>query len=67
MRLVDDLLEVSRITRGVIEVRHEPVDLAFVVRSAIETSRPVIEAARHELTVDAAGRDASRSPATRYD
>lgn len=51
IRLVDDLLEISRITRGLVEVRHEPVDLTFVVRSAIETSRPTIEAARHQLEV----------------
>jgi signal transduction histidine kinase/CheY-like chemotaxis protein len=52
IRLVDDLLEVSRITRGIIDVQREPLDLAFVVRSAIETSRPAIEGAQHELTVD---------------
>lgn len=51
IRLVDDLLEVSRITRGLIEVRSEPVDLSFVLRSAIETSRPAIESARHMLDV----------------
>ena len=51
IRLVDDLLEVSRITRGLIEVRHEPVDLSFMLRSAIETSRPVLESARHKLEV----------------
>jgi signal transduction histidine kinase/ActR/RegA family two-component response regulator len=52
IRLVDDLLEVSRITRGVIDVQREPLDLAFVVRAAIDTSRPVLEAAGHELTVE---------------
>jgi CheY-like chemotaxis protein len=52
VRLVDDLLEVSRITRGVIEVRRDSLDLTSIVRSAIDTSRPAIEAARHELTVD---------------
>ena len=41
VRLVDDLLEVSRITRGVIEMQREPLDLAFIVHSAIETSRPL--------------------------
>ena len=39
-RLVDDLLEVSRITRGIIEVRKEPLDLTAIVSAAIETSRP---------------------------
>jgi CheY-like chemotaxis protein/two-component sensor histidine kinase len=51
VRLVDDLLDVSRITRGRIELRTEAVDLAAVVRSALETSRPLIEAAGHRLTV----------------
>ena len=52
VRLVSDLLEVSRITRGLIEVRREPVDLAFVIHSAIDTSRPAIDAAGHVLTVE---------------
>jgi len=52
IRLVEDLLEVSRITRGVIEVRHEPVDLGSVVRAAIETSRPLLDAAQHDLKLD---------------
>jgi signal transduction histidine kinase/ActR/RegA family two-component response regulator len=52
VRLVDDLLEVSRITRGVIDLQRERIDLATVLRSAIDTSRPAVEAAGHELTVD---------------
>jgi signal transduction histidine kinase len=48
-RLVDDLLEVSRFTRGKISLHLERIDIATVLRSAIETSRPVIDAARHEL------------------
>jgi PAS domain S-box-containing protein len=51
VRLVDDLLEVSRITRGTLALRKEPVELAAVVRNAIETSDPLIRAARHELSV----------------
>jgi signal transduction histidine kinase len=43
VRLVEDLLEVSRITRGVIEVRKEPLELGAVLCAAIETSRPMIE------------------------
>lgn len=50
-RLVDDLLDVSRITLGRIQILKERVDLAAALRSAIETSRPVIEAAGHKLTV----------------
>ena len=51
VRLVDDLMEVSRITRGKIELRKDAVALADVIAAAIETSRPLIEAARHELAV----------------
>jgi len=50
-RLVDDLLDVSRITRGKIELRRERVELATVVHSAVEASRPLIEKWGHELTV----------------
>ena len=52
VRLVNDLLEVSRITRGLVEVQREPIDLAFVLHSAIDTSRPVVDAAGHQLSVD---------------
>jgi len=51
VRLVDDLMEVSRITRGKVELRAEPVDLAAVIRSAVESSRPLIEAAGHQLAI----------------
>jgi signal transduction histidine kinase/ActR/RegA family two-component response regulator len=51
VRLVDDLLEVSRITRGKIELKRENVDIAVIVRNAVETSRPLIDAALHSLTV----------------
>jgi signal transduction histidine kinase/DNA-binding response OmpR family regulator len=51
VRMVDDLLDVSRITRGKITLRTEAVDLAAVVADAVETSRPVIDQRRQELTV----------------
>jgi PAS domain S-box-containing protein len=51
IRLVDDLLEVSRITGGKIELRREPVAVATILESAVETSRPLIESASHRLTV----------------
>jgi CheY-like chemotaxis protein/two-component sensor histidine kinase len=51
VRLIDDLLDVSRISRNKMELRRSRVPLADVVRSAVETARPAIEAARHELTV----------------
>jgi CheY-like chemotaxis protein len=50
-RMVDDLLDVSRITRGKIELRKEVVDLASVVDRTVEATRPLIEDRRHELTV----------------
>jgi len=49
-RLVDDLLDVSRMSRGRIELRKEPTDLAEVVATAIETARPLIELRGHHLT-----------------
>jgi signal transduction histidine kinase len=52
VRLVDDLLEISRITRGLIEIRREPLDLLGAVRHAIDTSRPALDAASHTLVVD---------------
>lgn len=51
VRLVDDLLEVSRITRGKIELRRERVELARVVHSAVEVSGPLIDAARQQLSI----------------
>jgi PAS domain S-box-containing protein len=52
VRLVDDLMEVSRITRGKIDLRRQRVELAAIVGSAVETTRPLIDAAGHVLTVD---------------
>jgi PAS domain S-box-containing protein len=49
VRMVDDLLDVSRISRGLIELRKERVDLTSVLHHALETSRPLIDASRHEL------------------
>jgi CheY-like chemotaxis protein/two-component sensor histidine kinase len=50
-RLVDDLLDVSRITQGKIELKMDSVDVAEVVAVAVETARPFIDAQEHELTV----------------
>ena len=50
-RLLDDLLDISRITRGKLELRREPVQLWSLLGSAIETSRPLLDARRHELVV----------------
>ncbi|MBL8953479.1 MAG: response regulator [Myxococcaceae bacterium] len=54
VRLVDDLLDVSRITNGKIELRREPIDLAHVVQSALTAARGAIEGNRHQLTLDIA-------------
>lgn len=53
-RLVDDLLDVSRIARGKVHLKREPVDLRTVITRAVETSRPAIDARRHTLTVSLA-------------
>jgi PAS domain S-box-containing protein len=55
VRLVDDLLEVSRITRGRIELQRTRLELAAAVRSALEASRPLIEASGHTLELDLPG------------
>ncbi len=51
VRLVDDLMDVSRISRDKLELRKGRVPLAAVLNSAVETSRPLIEQMGHELTV----------------
>jgi PAS domain S-box-containing protein len=51
VRLVDDLIDVSRITRNKIELRQERVELASVIYQSLETCRPLAESARHEVTV----------------
>ena len=51
VRLVDDLMDISRITRGRLELRRERVGLADVVSSAVESSRPLIEDMGHKLTL----------------
>jgi CheY-like chemotaxis protein/anti-sigma regulatory factor (Ser/Thr protein kinase) len=51
VRLVDDLLDVSRVTRGKIELKIESVEVGDVVVAAVETSRPYVDALEHTLTV----------------
>ena len=52
VRLVDDLLEVSRIDRGMLELRREHVELGSIVHNAMETSVPLIREAGHRLEVE---------------
>ncbi len=55
-RLVDDLLDVSRIARGKVELKSEIVELHGVVAQAIEMARPLVEQRAHALTVDVPAR-----------
>jgi signal transduction histidine kinase len=50
--LLDDLLDISRITRGTLELRRQRTTLAAIVESAVETARPAIEDKRQELSVE---------------
>lgn len=50
-RLIEDLLDVSRITRGTLTLKKEPVELREVVQHAVETVRPLIDSRRHALTI----------------
>jgi len=55
-RLVDDLLDVSRITRGRVELRKQATDLVDVIARAAETVAPLVEARQHRLTISQPGR-----------
>ncbi len=52
VRLVDDLMDVSRISRGKIELRKQPVEILAIVNSAVETSRSLIEKMGHALSLE---------------
>jgi len=52
VRLVDDLLDVSRITRGKVGLKRERVELSEIVARAVETASPLLEQQRHHLAVD---------------
>ncbi len=52
VRLIDDLLDLSRISRGKIQLRSERLELVKVIQQAVETSRPLIDQAGHELLID---------------
>jgi signal transduction histidine kinase len=51
VRLVDDLLDVSRITRGTVELRKERLDLTAIIHNAIAATRPVLDERRHRLSL----------------
>ena len=50
--LLEDLLDISRITRGTLQLRMEVVDLAEIVEAAVETARPIIDAKRHDFRTE---------------
>jgi signal transduction histidine kinase len=52
MRLVDDMLDIARITRGKLELRRERVDVAELVARSIESAAPAVEHRRHELVTE---------------
>jgi two-component system CheB/CheR fusion protein len=51
-RLIDDLLDISRITRGKIRLEAEPIDLGVAISRSVETVRPILEAHRHQFSVE---------------
>ncbi|HYD19668.1 MAG TPA: PAS domain-containing protein [Patescibacteria group bacterium] len=51
VRLVDDLMDISRITHGKIELRRDPVLLADIIHNAVETCQPLLTEKRHSLTL----------------
>src|SRR3954469_25696579 len=52
VRLIDDLLDVSRISRGKIQLRPEYLDATPVIHRAVEATRPLVEEKKHALVVD---------------
>jgi PAS domain S-box-containing protein len=55
IRLVDDLMDASRLTRNELQLRRERVDLASAIRTAIESTRSLMESAHHELSIELPG------------
>src|SRR5678815_1983957 len=53
-RIVEDMIDIARITRGSLAIQHAAIDLSEVIRQAVETSTPAIEASRHTLELDLA-------------
>jgi PAS domain S-box-containing protein len=51
-RIVDDLLDISRVTRGTLSIEKKPVEISALVQRALEAARPNIDAARHTLSVE---------------
>ena len=65
VRLIDDLLDMSRISSGSIELKRAPEDLATIIHTAVEINRPFLEARHHQLTLDIDRKLSSNCDATR--
>ncbi len=57
VRLIDDLMDVSRITRGKFELRKERIDLSVVLRRAVEAARPFLDTRQHRLEISLPGEE----------
>ncbi len=53
--MVDDLLDVSRVTRGLVEFEREPVDVRAIIAAAVEQADPVLQARHHKLVTESSG------------
>ncbi len=51
-RIVDDMIDIARVTRGAMSIEQAPVDMAEAVRRAVETAAPAVEAGRHRLDIE---------------
>ena len=65
VRLIDDLLDVSRIARGKIELRHQTIELSEIVAAAVESTSPALEERFHRLKIDVPHGFMLRGDATR--
>jgi signal transduction histidine kinase len=65
VRLIDDLLDVSRISRGLLELKREPVELSAVLKSTIEGVRPFFERRNHVLSAQISGEIQAEADHTR--
>ena len=65
VRLIDDLLDISRISRGLLELKKEPIDLGEVVASTLEAMRPTIERRHQHLTLQGSGELETLADSTR--
>src|SRR5262249_14523650 len=54
-RIVDDLVDISRITHGLLKLDRAALDLGEVIKSAVEVIQPAMEASKHHLTIDVSG------------